>query len=140
RGGLAPCEACSIVDRGLGGGPSFVGQVGRDRGGPAVSEATGCREKARPLGAEPDTDGMRWRRAACRAVEPVVAAVEVDGAIAAPECANDSHCLFEGVDRLCTRQWRNAEGLDRFPVAARAEAELEAAAAQQIKRSRSLRE
>src|ERR671915_454489 len=71
-----------------------------DRGKPAVGEAPREVEHARLVGADPDADLVRRRRAGVQAAHRVVAALVGDRPLAAPEAADDLDRLLERVNRL----------------------------------------
>jgi hypothetical protein len=77
---------------------------------------------------------MGGPRAGMEALDRVVRALEGDRPLAAPEGADDRHCLLQGLQRLTTRPHRPAHRGDRLPEATRAEAELEASAREHVQR------
>ena len=112
----------------------------RQRGHPAVGEPPDGPDHPRPVGAEPDADVVRRIRPAVAAAHLVVLALDGDPALAGPDAADDLDRLDQRVDRLRPRPHRPAPGADALPERARAEPELDPAAAQPVERGRGLRE
>jgi hypothetical protein len=106
----------------------------RQRRQPAVGLAPGQAQHARLVGAEPDVDVVRGRRAAGGAVDAVVGALVRQGppGLDVPDAADDVDRLRQRVDALARRQPPAAHRLDRVPEPAGTQAELEAPAAEQI--------
>ena len=70
----------------------------------------------------------------CSPTRPVVRAVEPNAALARPHRADDADGLLERLDRLARGEPHPARGLDGVPEGTGADAELDAAAAQDVER------
>ena len=78
---------------------------------------------------------MRWDRAGVHTCELIEPAVEVNSALAAPHQLDDVNRLLKGLHRFAWRSNRSTHCLDGVPKATGAQAQLEAAATQQVERS-----
>jgi hypothetical protein len=114
----------------------------REAGQPTVRLGADQAQHARLERAEPDLDVVRRRRPPLGAVDVVVLAVDIDTAACGriPDRADDVERLAQRVDRLARRATRAAGRLDRVPERAGSEAQLEAAAGQQVQARRRARE
>ena len=126
-----------LVDR-----PVAAAEVARlqvpERWEPAVAEPAGEAQHARLVGADVERDRMRRARPALGPGDPVVLAVDAHPAALArlPDAADDGDRLGERIHALAGCQPRATHGGDRVPEAAGTEAELEAAAGEQVEARR----
>src|SRR5690606_16860914 len=134
RGGVAACFRGGLVDdRVAAGEVAQAGEVGHARQ-PAVRGAAYQAEHARLVGAQPDFDGMGGGGAAFCARHPVVLAVDAQGAplLGVPDPADDLYGFGERLDTLAGGEAAAAHGFDRVPESARAQAQFDTAAAEQV--------
>src|SRR5690606_1095060 len=133
--GIAPSGGGAVVDvpvhRREVRGPAPEVAERRD---PAVAETTGETEHPRTVRPDPDAAVVRRRRTALRPRDPVVRTVDLEALaiLDGPDAADDADRLVERDDRLPRGAAGTAHRLDRVPEAAGAEAELDAAAAEQV--------
>ena len=131
--GITPDRGRSLVDRRVA-AIEIAGLQVAERGQPAVALASGERQHARLVGADPDRHVVCRARAALRAVHPVVFAVGERAAPLArvPQGADHVDRVLERRHGLSRGQPPAAHRLDRVPEAAGAQREIEAATGEQV--------
>ena len=131
---LRPPAGCGrrVVDRGVARRELVELDVGGARQ-PAVRLGAREREHPRLVCTEPDLDVVHRRRPGTRPVDRVMGPVVLDRArLGGPRGTDHVDRLGERIDRLAGREQRPAVGGDRLPEGAGAEAELDAAAAEDV--------